>query len=168
MSDKKLVLAIFDGESAADSAVESLKQWDKADKKVNMSAIGILALDENGQLKTQKMGRRSVRKGAAIGTVLAVVTPIGLAAGVVGGGLLGALHRKGLGLNEEYRDMIANELMDGKAAVGVLTDPDDADQVMDWMVKLGGRPEAHTVSSENLSEIERETAAEQQATPPAA
>lgn len=168
MSDKKLVLAIFDNETSADSAVESLKQWDKEDKKINMSAIGVLALDENGQLKAQKMGRRSTRKGAAIGTVLAVVTPIGLAAGIVGGGLAGALHRKGLGLNDEYRDMIANELMDGKAAVGVLSEPADSDQIMDWMVQLGGKPESHTLSSEALNEVQKEAAAEQHATPPAA
>jgi uncharacterized membrane protein len=168
LSDKKLVLAIFDSESAADSAVESLKQWDKADKKIHMGAIGVLALDDNGHLKTHKVGRRSTRKGAAIGTVLAVVTPIGLAAGLVGGGIAGALHHKGLGLDEEYRDMLANELMDGKAAVGVLAESEDADQVMRWMVKLDGKPEAHTVSSEALSELQKETATEQHATPPAA
>jgi len=168
LSDKKLVLAIFDTESAADSAVGSLKQWDKEDKKIHMRAIGVLALDDKGQLKTHKVGRRSTRKGAAIGTVLAVVTPIGLAAGVVGGGLAGALHRKGLGLDEDYRDMLATELLDGKAAVGVLAEPDNAEQVMRWMVKLGGRPEAHTLSAEALTEIQKEAAADRQATPPAA
>lgn len=169
MSDKKLVLAIFDNESLADTAVESLKQWDKEDKNIDLSAVGILVLDENGQLKSQKMGRRSTRKGAGIGAVLAVVTPIGLAAGIVGGGLVGALHRKGLGLDEQYRDMIANELMDGKAAVGVLADPEDASQIMDWMVKLGGKPEAHTVSDAALNPVESpKTITQEQAPPPAA
>jgi uncharacterized membrane protein len=168
LSDKKLVLAIFDTESAADSAVESLKQWGKADKKINVDTIGVLALDDNGHLKAHKVGRRSTRKGAAIGTVLAVITPIGLAAGVIAGGLAGALHRKGLGLNDEYRAMLADQLMDGKAAVGVLAESEDAEQVVDWMVKLGGKPEAHTVSNQALSELHKETAAEQHATPPAA
>ncbi|HET7338701.1 MAG TPA: hypothetical protein VFK22_04080 [Candidatus Dormibacteraeota bacterium] len=168
MSDKKLVLAIFDNESLADSAVASLKQWDKEDKKINMSAVGVLALDDNGQLKSHKMGRRSTRKGAGIGAILAIVTPIGLAAGVIGGGLLGAIHRKGLGLSEEYRDMLANELMDGKAAVGVLTDPEAAPQITEWMVKLGGKPEAHTVTSADLNEVQQQTTADEHATPPAA
>ena len=168
MSDKRLVLAIFDNESLADYAVASLKQWDKDDKRINMSAIGILALDENGQLKSQKMGRRSTRKGAGIGAVLAVVTPIGLAAGIVGGGLVGALHRKGLGLDEQYRDRIANELMDGKAAVGVLAEPEDSAQIMDWMVQLGGKPEAHTVSEAALNPVESPPTTQDHATPPAA
>jgi uncharacterized membrane protein len=168
LSDKKLVLAIFDNEIAADSAVESLKQWDKEDKRINMSAIGILALDENGQLKSEKMGRRSTRKGVGIGAVLAVVTPIGLAAGIVGGGLVGALHRKGLGLDEQYRDMIANELRDGKAAVGVLTEPKNAAQIMDWMVELGGKPEAHTISDAAPNPVEQQPTTQDHATPPPA
>ena len=166
MSDKKLVLAIFDNETLADSAVESLKQWDKDDKTINMSAVGVLVLDDNGQVKSHKLGRRSTAKGAGIGAILAIVTPIGLAAGVIGGGLLGAMHRKGLGLTEEYRDMLANELIDGKAAVGVLADPEDASQIMEWMVKLGGRPEAHTVSAADLDAVQKETTPYEPATPP--
>ncbi len=54
-------------------------------------AIGVLVLDEKGKIKTDKVGKRSMGKGAGIGAALALVTPVGLGAALVGGGL-GALH----------------------------------------------------------------------------
>jgi hypothetical protein len=43
--------------------------------------------------------KRSAGKDAGIGAVAALVTPVGLVAGLVGGGLLGSLHHKNLGLD---------------------------------------------------------------------
>ena len=70
------------------------------------------------------MGQRSVGKGAGLGLVAAVVFPPSLLAGIVGGGLLGALHRKSLGLNTDERNRIAAELASGKAALGLVVKPD--------------------------------------------
>ena len=96
---KQVVLAIFNDEAAADAAVESLKTWDEADDDIKANAIGVLVLDDKGKLKTHKLGRRSTGKGAGIGVVLAVIAPPTLLAGAIGGGVLGALHKKGLGLD---------------------------------------------------------------------
>ena len=46
MAKKTVVLAYFPNEIAADDAVESLKQWDKADDDVKLNAIGVLVLDD--------------------------------------------------------------------------------------------------------------------------
>lgn len=155
MSDKQVVLAIFENEAAADTAVASLKEWDKSNDNVKLNAVGVLVLDEKGEVKTHKMGRRSVGKGAGIGLILALLTPVGVAAGVVGGGLLGALHRKGLGMTEKDRDRISFELSDGKAAVGVLADADEAGAIAEKMKELGGKPETHPVSDAALEEAAR-------------
>jgi uncharacterized membrane protein len=153
MSEKSVVLAIFDDEAAADSAVESLKRWDKTDDRVKLSAMGVLALDDNGEVKVHKIGSRSILKGGGIGLVLALlVPPVGVAAGVASGGLLGVLHRKGLGLTEKDRQRIHGKLYDGKAAVGVLARPSEASLVAEKMVELGGEPEVHAVSEEALAE----------------
>ena len=153
MSDKSVVLAIFPDEPAADKAVTSLKEWDKTDDRVKLSAVGTLVLDDNGQVKTHKMGSRSIVKGGGIGLVLAVlVPPVGVPAAVVGGGLLGALHRKGLGLTEKDKDRIAAKLFDGKAAVGVLAKADEAQLISAKMTELGGEPEVHAVSDEALKQ----------------
>jgi hypothetical protein len=63
MADKQLVLAFFPDEAAADSAADALKDSGIA----HGDAIGILALDSHGKLKTDKVGARSTGKGAAIG-----------------------------------------------------------------------------------------------------
>src|SRR4051794_33557815 len=116
---KTVVLAYFQDEAAADDAAESLKAWDALDDQVKLNAVGVLALDENGRLKNHKMGRRTVGKGAGIGLVLAMMTPVGLGAAVAGGAL-GALHRKKLGIQPEQQDEIAAQLSGGRAGVGVL------------------------------------------------
>ena len=122
MSNKTVVLAIFSDEASADVAAASLKDSGVAKK----DAIGVLVLNEKGEIKTDKVGKRSMGKGAGIGAAVALVTPVGLGAGLIGGGLLGALHHKNLGLDEADRERIRSELEGGKAAVGVLAPVSEA------------------------------------------
>jgi hypothetical protein len=156
MSNKTVVLAIFQQEASADTAAEVLRESGVAKK----DAIGVLVLDEKGKLKADKVGRRSWGKGAGIGAVVALVTPVGLAAGLIGGGLLGALHHKNLGLDEEDRERLGDELEGGKAAVGVLAPVSEATAVADKLTELGGITQAHLVSDEAV-EAAQTTAAGQ-------
>jgi hypothetical protein len=112
---------------ATDSAAASLKGSGLAKHE----AIGVLAVDAKGKLKEDKVGARSTKKGAGVGAVLWLLGPVGIGAGVVGGGLLGALHHKGLGLDDDDQARISKELEGGHAAVGVLTASDEAAAVLD-------------------------------------
>jgi uncharacterized membrane protein len=150
MANKMVVLAIFKDEVSADAAAASLKDSGVA----RGDAIGVLVLDEKGELKADKVGRRSWGKGAGIGAVVALVTPVGLAAGLISGGLLGALHHKNLGLDEADRDRIGSELQGGKAAVGVLAPVSEATVVADRLTGLGGTVETHSVSDEAVEEAQ--------------
>ena len=94
-----------------------------------MTPIGVLVLNEKGEVNAEKVGKRSTGKGAGIGLVLALFTPIGLGVGIIGGGLLGRLHHKGLGLHQTDRDRIGTELEGGRAAVGVLAPVTESDAV---------------------------------------
>src|SRR4051794_17578813 len=87
VADNQLLLATFSDEAAADAAVESLKAWDAATEEIKLSAVGVLVVDEKGQIKEHKLGARSGKKGAGIGLLLAVVAPPTLLAGIVGGGI---------------------------------------------------------------------------------
>ena len=58
MGNKQLVVAFFDSEDAADDAADAIKKWDKASKDVKLGAIGILAKNEKGKIKTHKVGKR--------------------------------------------------------------------------------------------------------------
>jgi hypothetical protein len=156
MSNKTVVLAVFKEEASADSAAAALKESGVA----KGDAIGVLVLDENGKLKADKVGKRSWGKGAGIGAVVALATPVGLAAGLIGGGLLGALHHKNLGLKEEDRERIRGELEGGKAAVGVLAPVSEATVVADKLTEMGGTTETHPVSDEAVEEAQTAATAE--------
>ncbi|HXZ76376.1 MAG TPA: hypothetical protein VEH31_36660 [Streptosporangiaceae bacterium] len=117
-------------------------------------AIGVLVLDDKGELKADKVGKRSWGKGAGIGAVVALVTPVGLAAGLIGGALLGGLHHKNLGLDEADRERIRSELTGGKAAVGVLAPVSEATVVAGKLTELGGTAETHPVSDEAVEEAQ--------------
>jgi uncharacterized membrane protein len=146
MAHRMLTLSLFDSEIAADSAAASLKDSGLAKHE----AIGVLALDPKGKLKEDKVGARSTKKGAGVGAVLWLLGPVGIGAGVVGGGLLGALHHKGLGLDDDDQARISKELEGGRAAVGVLTASDEAAAVSDYLAKLGGASETHEAPDEAL------------------
>lgn len=154
MGNKTVVLAVFADEAAADSAAQSLKDSGLA----GHDAIGVLVLDENGKVKAEKVGKRSTGKGAGIGLALALFTPVGLGVGVVGGGLLGALHHKGLGLDKDDRQRLGSALTDGKAAVGVLAPASEATAVSAKLTDLGGSTELHTVTDDDLEEAHQAAA----------
>ena len=154
MGEKQVVVAIFPDEAAADTAAQSLKDWDKLDDDVKLNAIGILVLDENGKIKTHKIGRRSWGKGAGIGVVLAALTPPTLLAGALAGGVLGGLHHKGLGVDSDEREQISDALTNGRAAVGALVAETQAPGVSDKLTELGGEPHVLTPSDEAVAEVD--------------
>src|SRR5438874_12509456 len=119
MSDKQVVLAVFDDEAAADAAVNQVKSWDKATDEIKLSSIGVLVMDDRGKIKTHKMSARSMGKGAGIGLILVMLTPVWLVAGTVGGAVLGRLHSTGLGLDETVRDRTTAARERGRAVVRV-------------------------------------------------
>ena len=152
MADQ-LVLAFFADESAADTAVDQIKGWDKASKEVKLGAIGILVKDDKGKIKTHKLGARKGKTGAVlfglIGLLSGGMTVLG---GAVLGGVLGSLFHKGLGMSKEDLARIDGDLSGGKAAVAILANADEAASVADKLTELGGVPETHVVSEEAVEE----------------
>ena len=146
MTDRTLVLAIFGDETAADAAAAALRSSEALDT----DAIGVLAIDANGKLNEEKVGARSTGKGAGIGAALWLLGPVGLGVGVAGGAAAGALHHKGLKLDGSDRARITSELSDGKAAVGVLARGVDVQWISERLTELGGTPESHGVSEDQL------------------
>ena len=146
MSDKQLVIAIFADEVAADRAALALK--DSGTTKGD--AVGILALDSEGNVKQDKVGARSSGKGAAIGGALWLLGPVGIGVGVLGGTAVGAMHHKGLGLTDADKERLKGELAAGKAAVGVLAHYDTVPGVTDQLNELGGQPQAYEITDEAL------------------
>ncbi len=157
MSNHTVVLAIFNDETSADEAAALLKD----SRLAKGDAIGVLVLNDKGELNADKVGKRTWGKGAGIGAVVALVFPVGLAAGLIGGGLLGALHHKNLGLSEADRERLHRDLEGGRAAVGVLAPVGEAAVVADFLRDQGGTPETHAVSDEAVDEAQTAATSEQ-------
>jgi len=167
MAKKQFVLAFYESEAAADEAVNQIKQWDKATKEVKLGAIGVLVKDDKGKIKTHKLGQKKTGTFAVLGALAAVLTGgATVLGGAVVGGILGAFFHKGLGLSKEDLARISAELDGGKAAVGVLVQPDEAAGVSAKLAELGGVAETHEVSDEAVEQAE--VAAESQPEEPAA
>jgi uncharacterized membrane protein len=157
--DTQLVLAFFQSEADADAAATSLMEWAKTNRNARLDAIGVLVKDENGEVKTHKLGPRETTRGIGVGMALGVVAAVasggitlleGVAVGGLGGGGFGLLFRKGLGMSEDDAERIASRLDQGHAAVGVLAIPAQAPALMERLEELGGDPESHDVSTEHL------------------
>jgi hypothetical protein len=146
MAHRQLVLAVFPDEGAADSAAVALKESGIADG----DAIGILALDDDGKLKQDKVGAHSTGKGAAIGGVIAVFSTALLGPAVLAGVAVGALHHKNLGLDDANKARLTVDLQAGKAAVGVMSHADTAPAISDRLTQLGGASESHELTDDAL------------------
>ena len=148
MAKKQLVLAFFANEAAADEAVNNTKQWDKASKEVKLDAIGVLVKDDKGKIKTHKLGNRHTGAGVVLGSLAGVLSGgFTVLTGVIVGSILGAFFNRGLGLSKEDLARIGGELDGGKAAVGILAEPDEAAGVSAKLAELGGAPESASSKS---------------------
>ena len=142
MAEKQLLLSFFADEEAADAAAGALKESGVA----SGDAIGLLVLDDAGNLKTDKVGARSWVAGAGVGACLVLLGPVGLGAGAIAAG---ALHHKGLRLDDDDKARIAADLGEGKAAVGVLLTAEAIPEVQTKLIELGGATSAHDVVDED-------------------
>jgi uncharacterized membrane protein len=148
MADKRLVISLFHTEADADAAVATLKE----SGLVVYDAIGVIVLDEHGELKTHKVGGTSGGKGAAAGAVLGLLGPVGFGVGTLGGALVGKLHHKDLGLEDADRERLGAALRGGGAAVGLLADPEDLVAAESILVGEGGETQAHEFDEAVLQE----------------
>ena len=146
MAHQRFVLAFFPDEPAADAAAAALMKSGIAHK----DAVGILSLDKDGKLKQDKVGAHSTGKGAAIGGVIAVLTPALLGPSVLVGVAAGALHHKNLGLSDADKARLTVELNSGKAAVAVMARSDTASAIADHLAQLGGASEHHELTEDAL------------------
>jgi uncharacterized membrane protein len=153
MAKKQLILAFFENEAAADMAVDQIKQWDKASQEIKLGSIGLLAQDDDGKIKTHKLGARHTGTGVAAGVLAAILSGgVSLLAGIVVGGITGGFFHKGLGLSQEDLARISDELDHGRAAVCILAAEDEAEAVAEKLTDLGGEPETHEVTEEAVEE----------------
>ncbi len=152
-----VVVGIFSSESAAESARDALKSWDKATDDIKLGAIGIITL-ENGKIKThvpRQAGKGAVA-GAATGVIAALLPAVGLVGGALvgtaGGAVVGAFMKKNLNLSKDDLKQIAEHLDQGKAAIVVTADDHEIAAVTAQVEQLGGITRKYEIPAEGLEE----------------
>src|SRR5438309_12108091 len=119
-TQQQAVIAIFDGVPAAETAIQELLSWDKANDDVKLGAVGLLVREGGtwgqGEVTSRNFSSRKTARGAKVGMaigVLAAVLSGGLTlvpsavGGAVAGAASGSFFRNGLGLTQEDLDRLA-------------------------------------------------------------
>jgi hypothetical protein len=75
-------------------------------------------------------------------------------AGALAGGVLGALHHKGLGIDSAERDRIADAPGNGRAAVGALVEETQVTAVTLKLRELGGDVQVLRPSDDAVAEVD--------------
>jgi hypothetical protein len=142
MADRQLILALFPDELAADNAAVALKDsW-----VTEGDAIGILALDSDGELKQDKVGYEAPARAPRSEASCCCSA----------GGSRCRHHRRRGGRSASPQEPGFERCRQGAPRYGiesggkaaVLAEFDTAPVISDRLTDLGGAPEAHKLSDE--------------------
>ncbi len=155
--NEHVVMAFFSSREAAETAVNFLKDWDRADKEIKLGAIG-LVYKEEGEIKThvpRKTGR-GIAVGAVLGVVAAALGPVALVGAAVGGGamggVIGSFFKKSFNLDEAAVQQIGAQLDASKIGVVVAVDEQELAPTAAQLANAGGNVLQFKVPSEALQE----------------
>jgi uncharacterized membrane protein len=160
--NKHVIIAYFANPSAAEQVAHRIRDWDKANDDIKLGGIGIL-IEQDGKIKTRKVGARATGTGAKWGLALGAATGIlsggvtlvgGALAGVVGGAALGALFHKSLGLSDDDWMRLEARLKEGRAALIIMGDEHEVEPTQLELKSLGGEVENFQVPEETMTQME--------------
>lgn len=161
MSDNKnehVVVAFYASKEAADLAVDTLRDWDRADKEIKLGAIGLI-YKEGDEIKTRaprKTGR-GMAVGAVLGVFAAALGPVGLIAGAMTGGalggVLGTFFKRSVDLDEATLQEINTQLDAGKFGVVVAVDESEMAPTAAHLANAGGAVQQFAVPAQALDEV---------------
>jgi len=152
------VIAIYASEDAANSAIDALKSWDKANDDVKLGAIGTIS-KHGDKIKTH-VGRKT-GKGAKVGATVGVIAGVlsggitlvgGAVAGAALGGVLGSFFKKSVGLTKEDIAQMGADLDAGRVAVVVACDENEVGPTSDQLREKGGTVRSYSMPAGTMQE----------------
>lgn len=162
--NRNLILSYFASEDAANEAADAMKKWDKDEKDIKLGGMGVITMDEEGMLNTQKVGSRAGGTGAKWGLILGAAAGIlsggvtlvgGAIAGLAAGAVSGSLFHKRLGMSDDDKMRLQMNLADGGAALAVMVDDGEMEPTRAELSTLGGDVEHYIVPEETMEELEQ-------------
>jgi len=136
--NEQLLIAYFPTKESAEEAANQLKDWDKEYSKIKLGAMGIVSMNEEGQIKTEKIGSRATGQGAKWGVLAGAVAGIltggiglvgGAVAGLAVGSAAGTIFHRGLGMSDEEKQGLEQHLQEGGVSLAVMARDEDAEAV---------------------------------------
>ena len=167
--NRNLIIAYYPSKYKAEQAAKDLKNWEKSQNDIKLGGIGIITEDEEGNLKTKKVGAYATGTGAKWGLILGAAAGIlsggitligGAIAGLAGGAVAGALFHKKIGMDDDDKARLIQHLKDGGAALAIMADDEEVDPTKFELSSLGGEVESYTVPEETADELEAAAAEE--------
>jgi hypothetical protein len=144
---KHLVIAIFDTPSAGEVAARTLSREARAEGR--SGTIGILSLDEAGNIEVAKLGARTTDGDIGVGAVLGVIASA-LSGGVMPKRASFFDARSELSTDDVAR--LAAEIEAGQAAVAVLDQRPQAERAVVELISLGAKAEVHRLTGRALQQ----------------
>jgi hypothetical protein len=160
--NRNVVIAYFESLAKANAAIEQLREWDKSNPDILLGGIGLMYWDGQ-KIVTEQAGNRAAGTGAKVGTVVGVaagiltggVGLIGAAlVGMTGGALVGALKKKGIHVTEEQLANITEQIKAGKFAVVAMADENEVNPTAAVLEAMGGTTQYVPVSAEAVDEMQ--------------
>lgn len=161
--NRNLIIAYFPDRAKAEEAAEHLKDWDKSRSDIKLGGIGIMTVDDEGKLKTHKVGSRAGGTGAKWGTILGATAGIlsggitligGAVVGLAAGAVAGALFHKRIGMEDADKERLVQHLQDGGAALAIMADDDELEATKFELQSLDGQVENYMVPDDAVDELE--------------
>jgi len=142
---KELIIAFFDNLAGGQVATRVLAE--EAGAAGRRGIVGMLALDDAGEIDVTKLGDRTSGEGPGVGAVLGVI-----AMALTGDAVpkRGRLFDAGSDLSTDDVVRLAAQLEAGQSAVAVLDQRPEAERVIVRLAVLGGKTEVHHLTDRAL------------------
>jgi hypothetical protein len=152
-SEGSLVLAVFDDENVAETAMRALRRRMSDAPEGSDVSIGMLLKRADASIPAGKLGPHATDTGAGVGAILGIVA-LAIAGGKAAGpapAARGAFFHEGSGLTADDISRLGAELDAGRVVLGALAAaPEGGAWVIVELAALGGKAEAHFVTEDAL------------------
>lgn len=159
----QLLIAYFPTKETAEKAAQELKDWDKEYERIKLGAMGIVSIDDEGHVKTEKIGTRATGTGAKWGILAGAVAGIltggigligGALAGLAVGSVAGSLVHRGLGMSDEEKQNLEQHLRSGGVALAVIAHEDEAEAAESILSALCDEVNSCQLDPETLAHLQ--------------
>jgi len=156
--DVELLAYVFDDPLKADEALDQIKQLQRS-KSLKILSAAVVVKEQDGKTSVKEVGDMSAgggaKRGALIGGALAVLGPVGIIAGVVGGAVVGGVAAKvsDSGFKNKFLALAQERIKPGTSGLLVVVEHDWVNSLADVLSGLPGVMVQTTLTDKIVDEL---------------